>query len=504
MEVANHDDRTKLGVCGLVACHHLMGSAMLEACSCIWPPQLPVPSAASANSVFSGRVISITSVTKEDFGFQFNELQVRFQVSDVYKGNALDSEVVVTTSDGGASCGYSFAMGQSYLVYAFGEESDLRTGSCSRTQSLNTGISDISAILASTSSAPETPKIYFTTQDGQFIYQADKDGGGLKSIVDLSSSASSSRARQGISVFEWGMAWGAEDGIYMAGLDGSHVGRLIDLSAGRFGSKAGTPIGVLLADGGLYWTERDQFEIFAAAFGSSFDFARPEGPPIGNPEGLAALGSDLFWANGGEQAIYMAPRWSQPIKVVDLSTGDGNGVDYPLGIAVTASWLLWTDPVQDAIYTAKLDGADVVKLIGLDDVFGEADYAPTGIVVHGGRLFWADTDEEVGGVFSAALNGSDPKRLIDSSADQRPAWLTVYPPETTTPTFKVTEFERHSLGVELAWNSRPDYSYRIEHSRDLSPGSWKKLDLVKAKLLRTTWKRGFIADKSGFYRVRPE
>ena len=70
--------------------------------------------------------------------------------------------------------------------------------------------------------------------------------------------------------------------------------------------------------------------------------------------------------------------------------------------------------------------------------------------------------------------------------------------------FKVTEIERRSLEVELAWNSRPDYRYRIEHSRDLSPGSWKKLDLVKAKLLRTTWKRGFLADKSGFYRVRPE
>ncbi|MDF1786048.1 MAG: hypothetical protein P1U82_09270 [Verrucomicrobiales bacterium] len=256
----------------------------------------------------------MTKVTNDDFGFPFDEVMVRFQVSEVHKDNALNSEVVVTTSDGGASCGYSFAMNQSYLVYAHGAEDDLRAGNCGRTQLANAGASDISAILASTAPAPETPKLYFTTQDGQFIYQADKDGEALRPIVDLSSASSSSRARQGISVFEWGMAWGAEDGIYMAGLDGSHLGQRVDLSAGRFGGSAGTPLGVLLADGGLYWTERDQPDIYAAAFGSSFDFARPEGPSVGNPEGLAALGSDLFWTNGGEQAIYMAPRWAQPIN----------------------------------------------------------------------------------------------------------------------------------------------------------------------------------------------
>jgi hypothetical protein len=199
----------------------------------------------------------------------------------------------------------------------------------------------------------------------------------------------------------------------------------------------------------------------------------------------------------------MAPQWAQPIKVIDLN-GKGETDDYPLGLAVTVSRLIWTDPVQDAIYAAKLDGADVVKLIDLDEAFGEADYAPTGIVVHGGRLFWADTEKDVGGIFSAALNGSDPKRLIDSSAERRPAWLTVYPPETPMPTFKVTEIERRSLEVEVSWNSRPDFRYRIEHSRDLSPGSWQELDLVKAEFLRTSWKRGFIADKSGFYRVRSE
>jgi hypothetical protein len=104
-----------------------------------------------------------------------------------------------------------------------------------------------------------------------------------------------------------------------------------------------------------------------------------------------------------------------------LNGGGDDAVDYPLGLAVTASRLLWTDPVQDAIFSAKLDGADIDKLIGLDDTFGEADYSPTGIIVHGGRLFWADSKEEVGGIFSAALNGSDARRLIDSSADQRPA-----------------------------------------------------------------------------------
>ncbi|NCF90453.1 MAG: hypothetical protein GWQ05_05770 [Verrucomicrobiaceae bacterium] len=76
-------------------------------------------------------------------------------------------------------------------------------------------------------------------------------------------------------------------------------------SLARFGGSAGTLIGVLLADGGLCWAERDQPDIYAAAFGSSFDFARPEGPRVGNPEGLPRWA----WISSGPTAANKPSTW---------------------------------------------------------------------------------------------------------------------------------------------------------------------------------------------------
>ena len=53
-----------------------------------------------------------------------------FQVDRAWKGVSEDT-VTVRTSTQGAACGYFFNEGKSYLVYAFGDEHSLSTGSCS-------------------------------------------------------------------------------------------------------------------------------------------------------------------------------------------------------------------------------------------------------------------------------------------------------------------------------------------------------------------------------------
>ncbi len=83
---------------------------------------------------------------KKDSGknIEYETLIVKFQVERWWKGEATTEVFLVTdktkNSDGtgsGSSCDYHFEEGESYLVYAYGKENELRTNSCSRTQLLN-------------------------------------------------------------------------------------------------------------------------------------------------------------------------------------------------------------------------------------------------------------------------------------------------------------------------------------------------------------------------------
>lgn len=67
---------------------------------------------------------------------------------------------------------------------------------------------------------------------------------------------------------------------------------------------------------------------------------------------------------------------------------------------------------REEIYRAGLDGSEAGSLIALDAAFGGGTYSPTSIVVLGERVYWVDTDHP-GWVFSAKLDGTDPKRDID-------------------------------------------------------------------------------------------
>src|SRR5690606_41477990 len=97
----------------------------VHACSCAEPP--PVEEALErATRVFSGEVIEIVDPGKNKWIRSSNEpIEVIVKVDRVWKGN-VGRQATVTTALSTASCGYPFAIGESYLIYA----SEIGRASC--------------------------------------------------------------------------------------------------------------------------------------------------------------------------------------------------------------------------------------------------------------------------------------------------------------------------------------------------------------------------------------
>lgn len=131
----------------------LIGSipAVTSACSCA---ELPTVSEEMEHSdaIFSGKVMEITE--KKANGYMTKS--VLFEVTNTWKG-VDESQVIITTGQGGGDCGFRFIEGQEYLVYAtesdmYGAKS-LTTIMCDRTNTLSALKDDLDVL-----GAGETPK----------------------------------------------------------------------------------------------------------------------------------------------------------------------------------------------------------------------------------------------------------------------------------------------------------------------------------------------------------
>jgi hypothetical protein len=111
------------------------------ACSCLQPLS-PNEAVDKAVAVFVGRVVlgevrEFTLKGPNGKDIQYQRRNYRFQVEEVIKGS-LGRTVEVHTGIDSAQCGYSFDIGNEYLVYAHGPSTkDLWISSCSRTKSFN-------------------------------------------------------------------------------------------------------------------------------------------------------------------------------------------------------------------------------------------------------------------------------------------------------------------------------------------------------------------------------
>lgn len=102
-------------------------------CSCMRPESASIEREAST-AVFTGEVSNIAPSE--------NGYIVDFSVSEHWKGTEGET-IQVKTAENSAACGYAFDVGQSYLVYAVGEETDLSVNLCGRTAQLDNAADDI-------------------------------------------------------------------------------------------------------------------------------------------------------------------------------------------------------------------------------------------------------------------------------------------------------------------------------------------------------------------------
>lgn len=86
---------------------------MTSACSCAELPGVEEEFNRS-KAVFSGKVVDI----REKRGLNgYTSKSVLFEVTNIWKG-ARQSQIIITTGQGGGDCGFDFKEGEEYLVYA--------------------------------------------------------------------------------------------------------------------------------------------------------------------------------------------------------------------------------------------------------------------------------------------------------------------------------------------------------------------------------------------------
>ncbi|MDP4096020.1 hypothetical protein OIN60_04365 [Paenibacillus sp. P96] len=116
--------------------------SVMYACSCVEPPS---PSEAQAQSavVFSGEAVSLQQ-KMSDIMSSADPVRVSFQVDRVWKGS-VGNIATVTTAASSDSCGYEFAEGRDYLVYAryAPDSGELHTILCDRTALVSEAAADL-------------------------------------------------------------------------------------------------------------------------------------------------------------------------------------------------------------------------------------------------------------------------------------------------------------------------------------------------------------------------
>ena len=113
------------------------------ACSCIMLGTV-AEEVDRADAVFTGRVIAAD--TSDYRAYVFPDVAVTFTVQEYWKG-VLSEPLVIHTGQGGGDCGFGFEEGESYLVYAYADDTgDLHANICSRTALLSDAEGDLAKL----------------------------------------------------------------------------------------------------------------------------------------------------------------------------------------------------------------------------------------------------------------------------------------------------------------------------------------------------------------------
>lgn len=119
--------------------------SITSACSCADLPSVEEEYERS-KAVFSGKVVDI----KEKLSLKgYTTKSVLFEVTNTWKGIE-QSQIIITTGQGGGDCGYNFIKGEEYLVYAnesiMNEAKSLVSTMCDRTGVLSSSQEDLEVL----------------------------------------------------------------------------------------------------------------------------------------------------------------------------------------------------------------------------------------------------------------------------------------------------------------------------------------------------------------------
>ena len=123
-------------------------------CSCGGGSGPACQEATGVDAIFVGRVV------KKDIIRSGTAVRVTFDLAENFRGVSGKSTEIVTAA-GEAACGFSFAVGKRYLVFAGKQEGNLWVSLCSATKPAKYATEDI-AYLRSLPTLPETARIYGT------------------------------------------------------------------------------------------------------------------------------------------------------------------------------------------------------------------------------------------------------------------------------------------------------------------------------------------------------
>ena len=256
---------------------------------------------------------------------------------------------------------------------------------------------------ATTTTASQTWKLYWTDLGTDKIQRSNLDGSGVEDLVTTGLDFPTSLALD----VSGGKLYWADGGTYKiqrSNLDGSGVEDLVTT-----GLELPNNIALDVSGGKLYWTDSGTDKIQRSNLdGSGVEDLVTTG--LDFPFGLAldVSGGKLYWADGGTYKIQRSNLDGSGVE--DLVT---TGLDAPTGLALDVSGgkLYWTDWGTDKIQRSNLDGNGVEDLVttGLD--------APTGLAldVSGGKLYW--TDWETAKIQRSNLDGSGVEDLVATGLD---------------------------------------------------------------------------------------
>ena len=267
--------------------------------------------------------------------------------------------------------------------------------------SLPSGIGE--PVGATTTTASQTWKLYWTDFGTKKIQRSNLDGSGVEDLVTTGLESPSGLA---LDVSGGKMYWtdGGTNKIQRSNLDGSGVEDLVTT-----GLVNPFDLALDVSRGKIYWTDGGTNKIQR----SNLDGSGVEDLVTARLEAPFGLALDV---SGGK--IYWTILITAKIRRSDL---DGSGVkslvttglEAPWGLALDVSGgkMYWTDPGTDRIQRSDLDGSGVEDLVttGLVGPFGLA------LDVPGGKMYW--TDGGTNKIQRSNLDGSGVEDLVTTGLE---------------------------------------------------------------------------------------